>query len=140
MRTIQSILLFLAFFATTILADYYARDDSDIGLAARDVWDNDGLFAREDDLYARDWEEHKNHPLVRELVNLLAARGRTCYNNGEKLTEAVKKCEPANSVGMLAAHQCANRGGKYYYCHDSTGEGCMKVKTAIGLEHGECFV
>lgn len=70
MRFIQSILLPLTLLATAVLADDYARDTLD--LEARSVWDDDALFSRSDDeLYARDFEEHKDHPLVRELINVV---------------------------------------------------------------------
>lgn len=74
MRTFQLFVAFLTLFATTALADFYARGD-DEGLSARDAWDDDVLFARhfDDELYARDFEEHKNHPLVRELVNIVSS-------------------------------------------------------------------
>ncbi|KAF9813685.1 hypothetical protein IEO21_05401 [Rhodonia placenta] len=136
MRFIQSLLLPLTLLATTVLADDYARDTLD--LEARSVWDDDALFARSDDeLYARDFEEHKDHPLVRELINVLAARAGNCYNNNQRITVPIGRCNPANSVGMLAGHQCANRGAKYYFCMDRAGGACMPAKKSIGLEHGE---
>ncbi|KAF9813698.1 hypothetical protein IEO21_05414 [Rhodonia placenta] len=141
MRTFQLFVAFLTLFATTALADFYARGD-DEGLSARDAWDDDVLFARhfDDELYARDFEEHKNHPLVRELVNILAARAGSCKNGGVKLTSAVGSCDPDNSKGMRSGHNCKNAGGKYYYCVGSSGGQCMKVKSATGLENGECFL
>ncbi|OSX55804.1 hypothetical protein POSPLADRAFT_1163022 [Postia placenta MAD-698-R-SB12] len=137
MRFIRSLLLPLTLLATAVLAESSAHDTLD--LEARSVWDDDALFARDDDeLYARDLEEHKDHPLVREVINVLAARaGKACRNQNRLISVPVGRCHPATSVGMLSGHQCANRGGKYYFCMDSGGGSCMAVRHAIGLEYGQ---
>ncbi|EED79900.1 predicted protein [Postia placenta Mad-698-R] len=99
MRTFQVLLLFLSTLAATVLADSYAREER---MVARDVWDNDALFARDEDalyahddeLYARDLEEYKDHPLVREIVNVLwPERGAT----GSRRATTVVYISPWNS-------------------------------------------
>ncbi|KAF9809378.1 hypothetical protein IEO21_07419 [Rhodonia placenta] len=127
MRTFQVLLLFLGTLAATVLADSYAHEDH---MVARDVWDDDTLFARDEDalyarddeLYARDLEEYKDHPLVREIVNVVArAKGNrltSCYNNSEKLTEIF---------------------GKYYYCVNKSGDKFCVSPSNLQVENGECF-
>lgn len=78
-KSFQVLFLFLAILATTAIADSHVHEDVE-GLVARDAWDDDALFARndaqldardDDELYARDWEEYKDHPLVRELIDVV---------------------------------------------------------------------
>ncbi|EED85163.1 predicted protein [Postia placenta Mad-698-R] len=127
MRTFQVLLLFLSTLAATVMADSYAREER---MVARDVWDDDALFARDEDalyarddeLYARDLEEYKDHPLVREIVNVVArARGNrvtSCYNRGVHLTVEF---------------------GKYYYCVNQSGHGFCERTRNLQVENGECF-
>lgn len=145
MRTFQVLLLFLSTLAATVLADSYAREER---MVARDVWDNDALFARDEDalyahddeLYARDLEEYKDHPLVREIVNVVArARGNrvtSCYNRGVHLTVEFGNCHPANSLGFASSHNC---NGRYYYCVNQSGHGFCERTRNLQVENGECF-
>ncbi|KAF9812698.1 hypothetical protein IEO21_06045 [Rhodonia placenta] len=126
MRTFQVLFLFLAILATTAIADSHVHEDVE-GLVARDAWDDDALFARndaqldardDDELYARDWEEYKDHPLVRELIDVVKrARVTSCYNHS-RLTV---------------------RTGGYYYCVNRSGVGYCARTRGLQVENGECF-
>ena len=54
----------------------------------------------------------------------------------------MNRCTPSSSKGFLSAHNCDNKGGKYYYCVTTAGaQGtCTAIRNAQGLENGECFL
>lgn len=55
-------------------------------------------------------------------------------------THSTHRCKPDQSKGFLSAHNCDTKGGKYYYCVGKSDAQCLKIKNAIGLENGECFL
>ncbi|KAK0494993.1 hypothetical protein EDD18DRAFT_1173380 [Armillaria luteobubalina] len=66
-------------------------------------------------------------------------------SNGAKIAKnddrwASEGCDPSSSKGLLSAHNCKTKGGKYYLCKQGDTWTCTKVKNMIGMEKGECFL